>query len=205
MNEVPLGQLIEAEYMLRLEWTDEAVLAELQSLPALPDEDNQQGETNPLWDDPLVRQQLAIYLAIADLVYERKLRGGVPLLLERASYGDMGETMRGLRHSLEAAYYGDLDGLNAVCLQMAQAPQPGARLWSINELGRIQDKRSVPVLLKALHDPAKLVREETIGALEGFCQTFPEIRSEVIHKLQDLPKAFPDSQRVVQEALKAIG
>ena len=207
MNERPLRILIEEEYDLRSGQPDDVILAELQSLPILPDEDIRVGHrflTNPHWDDPYIRKQLAIYLAIADLVYERKLRAAVPLLLERASYGDMGETMRGLRHSLEAAYHPDWDDLNAVCLKMAQSPHNGARLWAIDELGILRNPDSVPTLLQALRDSMDRVREQAVSSLKMLCYEHPDIQTEVIQALQELLKEFPDNQKDVQDALKAI-
>ena len=68
----------------------------VQALPVLPNEDD------PAWDDPRSWHEHAyLYQALADSIYARFLRAGVPLLLERACCGDPGEMMRGLRHTLE--------------------------------------------------------------------------------------------------------
>lgn len=141
--------------------TDEEILSELTALPVLPDEDD------PLWEDDATWVNHALlYVAISDIAATRGLRPAVKLLLERACYGDPGEMMRDLRHSLEGIVDGDWDYLFDVCIEMVGNTNPGARLWAIDELRRLRDKRAVPVLKQALSDTAILVREEAASALE---------------------------------------
>lgn len=49
----------------------------------------------------------------------RSLRAAIPLLLERACYGDPGEMMRGIRHTLEAIVKPQWDILTDECIQAA--------------------------------------------------------------------------------------
>lgn len=162
-----------------------------------------------MWDDPQVEHQLYLYLALGDHIANRKLRKGVPLLLERASYGDMGETMRGLHHSLSHAYDPDWVALADVCIQAAKYPQPGARLWSIDLLGRLNsrklsDVRGLSSLLQALYDPAKLVRFHACYALEWLCESHPEFKQEVRNGLQRLIVETSETLKHAQDALKTM-
>ena len=193
----------------RQNWSDDAILAELAALPVLPPkslslERDWYGPHNPAWDDPLVTHQLMVYLALRDIIGNRKLRAGVPLLLERASYGDMGETMRGLRHSLEAAYNPDWSSLADVCMQAAKSPQPGARLWAVNELGVLRDVRALPVLIETLYDRAKLVRLEACSALKRLSASHPEIRQQVGDALKHLIVETTETLKHAQDSLKAV-
>jgi len=81
---------------------DDEILAEIRSLPALAD------ESNPCWNsDEYLKGTAGLFLALADIARQRKLRNTVRPLLERACYGDPGETMRGLRHVFEAIFQPD--------------------------------------------------------------------------------------------------
>ncbi|MCW3060279.1 MAG: repeat protein [Capsulimonas sp.] len=132
---------------LRRGWSDEEVLAELKAMSVLPDEDD------PAWtEEGTWRDQANLFVALADITAERRLRPAILLLLERACFGDPGEMMRGLRHSLEAIVNPDWDYLVEICIAAARLPQRGARLWAIEELGVLRDKRALPVLEEALRD-----------------------------------------------------
>src|SRR5688572_29865330 len=76
---------------------DEDVLAALRSIPPLVDEDDASWNDNAYWMGVAYP-----YLALAGVAAERRLLPAIGLLLERACFGDPGETMRGLRHDLEA-------------------------------------------------------------------------------------------------------
>jgi hypothetical protein len=75
------------------EHTDEQIIAELKSLPALQDEDR------PVWDEAKYWMGVAYpYLMLAEISRQRRLMPAICLLLKRASYGDPGEIMRGMMH-----------------------------------------------------------------------------------------------------------
>jgi hypothetical protein len=198
----------------RESWSNDQILSELASLRVLPDEylyleRSWFGPDNPAWDDPLVVQQALLYLTLAGLVEERKLRQGVPLLLERASYGDMGEAMRGLHIHLSGAYDPDWPALADVCIRAAEYPQPGCRLWAIDLLGRLNawkliEVRGLPILFEALDDPAKLVRFHACRSLELLCKWHPEYKDEVSKALQQLIVASRETLEHAQTALKEI-
>lgn len=144
----------------RQELSDEQILDELRTLPILPGEESLMADETQPWNN------VYLFLALAGQAAVRKLRPALPLLLERASYGDPGETMRGLCHYLERTVEPDWDALTEICIEAANYPQPGARLWAIAELGRLRDERARPVLIEALNDPMQKVSEEAKFSLE---------------------------------------
>lgn len=158
---LPPAQHIDWLFQQRRDWSDDEILAELKSLPVLPDEDLlMQGDDERAW------RHIYLFVALADQAAERRLRPALALLLERASYGDPGETMRGLCHALEAIVNPDWDLLTDVCIQAAACAQRGARLWAVHELGRLQDERARQSLVDALSDPAGQVRDAAQSSLE---------------------------------------
>jgi hypothetical protein len=125
--------------------SDLEVLAALTELPPLADENDECWRTEDYWERIAYR-----YLALADVASERRLRPAIPLLLDRACYGDPGETMRGLRHRLEAIVDPDWTALADYCLAAARSDRPGTRLWAIDQLMLIEDPRAEPVFQHAI-------------------------------------------------------
>jgi hypothetical protein len=186
LSEKSPWQLIQEASDLRSTWSDEAIMAEIQTLPVLPDEYNEDSDAlldDSHWMDPELQEQLTIYLALVKVVSEHKLRAAVPLLMERVSYGDMGETMRGVWGSLASAYDNKIEWED-LCFQMAQSPYRGVRLWMMQEIALIRDEHSLAVLIKGLHDTAPLVRECAAGWLEFLCQDDSLIRERVLDALR---------------------
>ena len=154
-------QIIERMVKDRRSSSDEEILHELSSLPPLAD------ESDKLWEGEDYWNQVAYpYLALADVAAERRLRPAIGLLLERASFGDPGEIMRGLRHNLEAIANPDWDILADECLQAAQSKRPGTRLWAINELAILGDARAKPVCEAAIAEGPDELRQAAELALE---------------------------------------
>jgi hypothetical protein len=141
--------------------SDQQVLAELAAIPPLADEDD------PCWDREDYWQQVAyLYLALWKIARERRLRAAIPLMLERACYGDPGEIIRSLCHALEAIVAPNYGELSEPCLAAARSPRPGARLWAIFLLKRLREPRALPVFEQVMKDPAARVREEAEMGLE---------------------------------------
>jgi hypothetical protein len=124
--------------------SDEQIIEELRDLPPLKDEDD------PAWEDPDYWNQAYLFVALGKLVGLRRLRQGIPLLLERACLGDPGEIMRGLRHALEAAANGDGALLAELCIAAARSPRAGTRLWAIDQLVVLDDQRARGVFEQAI-------------------------------------------------------
>jgi hypothetical protein len=135
--------------------TDDEVLAELASLTPLAD------ETDPCWDNDVYWHQSGyLYVALADIAAVRRLRPAIKMLLDRACYGDPGEIMRGLRHSLEAIVNPDWTLLADICLGAAQSPRLGTRLWAIHQLTVLEDPRAKPIFEEAIAKGREDVRNE---------------------------------------------
>jgi hypothetical protein len=132
--------------------TDDELLSELAATPPLAD------ENDSCWQDENYWQIVNIYLALADLTADRKLRPAIKLLLEKASYGDPNEIMRGLRHSLEAIVNPDWSYLTDVCLEAAQSSRLGTRMWAISELAILDDARAKPIFEEAVKTGPEEIR-----------------------------------------------
>jgi hypothetical protein len=144
-----------------------------------------------------------LYVAHADLARARRLIGAIPLLYERASYGDPGEMMRGLRHQMEAIVDPTWPVLTRLSMRAAKYPQRGARLWAIRQLGVLRDTAAFGTLVAALTDEAELVRAEARLALEMCCQTNESIRAGAIEALSKfVAKRRRKAER--EDARKAI-
>lgn len=135
------------------------VLANLAAVEPLPD------ESDPRWDDDSFWVAVAYrFLGLGEVAAIRKLRPAVRLMLERACYGDPGETMRGLRHTFEAIYKPDWKSLADEYLALARAPQLGTRLWAIDSLIVLDDPRAIPVFEASVReDPPDIHRRAKIG------------------------------------------
>jgi hypothetical protein len=176
-NEKPI-ETITRLYEERLSWSDDAILEELAGLAVLPDEDD------PAWAREEIWQNADLFIALAKIAASRRLHPALLLLLERASYGDPGEMMRGLRHNLERIVEPDWDLLMNVCITAAKYPQAGARLWAVRELGILRDGRPFEVVISALEDPAEKVRCQACSSLVMICQSNPQYRMQAIEAIR---------------------
>jgi HEAT repeat protein len=174
-------QVIQTMANERRNLPDEEILTELANLDVLPDEDDLVWDEDEIWDKIAYK-----YIALADVAAERRLRPALPLLLEKACYGDPGEIMRGLRNKLEAIVNPEWSYLTDVCIKAAQSNNKGSRLWAIDELRVLQDKRAFQTLVDALHDSASWVRQFACSALVTLSQTNEECRIPAIEALEKL-------------------
>jgi HEAT repeat protein len=133
--------------------SDEEILAELESLVPLADENDGVWTDDSYWQTSAYR-----YVALGDIAAERKLRPAVRLLLERACNGDPGEMMRGLRHSCERIFNPDWPALADICLELSRSKRPGTRMWAINQLMILDDPRARPTFEHALNDEIADIR-----------------------------------------------
>ena len=158
-NDLKPYQIIERMVELRKGCSDADILTELEALPPLSDEDD------PCWDTEKYWVEVAYpYIALGDLIAERKLREAVPMLLDRACFGDPGEIMRGLRNGLEAAVEGDWNYLADICISAARSERLGTRLWAIDELAVLDDPRSRSIFEDAIRTgPAEIRSLAQIG------------------------------------------
>jgi hypothetical protein len=120
--------------------SDTEIIARLECVPPLADEDD------PIWNrDEYWHETAEVFLVLSDISATRRLRPSIRLLLERACYGDPGEIMRGLRHRLEAIVAPELGCLADICLDLANSPRKGTRLWTISQLAILEDPRAKPL------------------------------------------------------------
>jgi HEAT repeat protein len=154
-------QIIDEMTTARSHLSDSEVLAELAAISPLADEDD------PCWDTEKYWHQVANpYLALGNIAAERRLKAAIPLMLERACYGDPGEIMRNLCHVLEGIVEPNYGELSEPCLTAARSPRAGTRLWAIFQLKRLREPLAIPILEQASEDPAEEVRSAAKGALE---------------------------------------
>jgi hypothetical protein len=139
--------------------SDEEVLAKLAAVEPLPDESDPRWNDDAFWFEVTYR-----FLGLGEVSASRKLRPAVRLMLERACYGDPGETMRVLRHTFEAIYKPDWKSLADEYLTLARAPRLGTRLWAIDGLIDIDDPRAIGVLkVSVREDPQEIRWRAEIG------------------------------------------
>jgi hypothetical protein len=127
--------------------SDDEVLAALAAVDPLPDENDPRWDNDSFWFTIAYR-----FLGLANVARLRKLRPAVRLILERACYGDPGETMRGLRHVMEGIYNPDWHLLADEYLALAGAKRPGTRMWAIAGLMILDDPRALPVFEASLRE-----------------------------------------------------
>jgi hypothetical protein len=133
---------------------DVDVLAALSALPALVDESDASWNSDAYWHDVAYP-----YIALADVAAQRRLRPAIRLLLDRACFGDPGEIMRGLRHSLEAIVNPDWHALADECIAAARSPRSGTVLWAMHQLAVLEDAGARPVFEHALSSPEPQIRD----------------------------------------------
>jgi hypothetical protein len=147
---------------------------------------------------------IATAFALADVAAQRKLTSAVVPLLEKASYGDPGEMMRGLRHQLEAIVAPDWQRLVHICLGLSKHPHRGTRLWSIHQLGVLQEAETLDYLAEALNDSADLVRLEGCGSLVMLCQSNSQCRDTALSALRKFKERSKGSSQDYSAAEAAI-
>jgi hypothetical protein len=139
--------------------SDEEVLAALAAVEPFPDEADSRWDDESFWFTVAYR-----FLGLAHSARLRKLRPAVRLILERACYGDPGETMRGLRHVFEGIYNPQWDLLAEEYLALARSERLGTRMWAIAGLMILDDPRAVPVFEASLcEDPEEISHYAKVG------------------------------------------
>jgi hypothetical protein len=106
------------------------------------------------------------FLGLSEVARLRKLRRAVRLILERACYGDPGETMRGLRHVFEEIYNPDWTLLADEYLVCARSDRLGTRMLAIAGLMILDDTRAVSVFEASLREDPKEITDFAMTGLE---------------------------------------
>ena len=140
---------------------DAKVLAKLRAIPSLPDESDEASWNQRFWDN-VVYPSLALWKVVGT----RRLHNAIPLILDRACFGDPGETMRGMCHTLKAVVQPKWSELTPYCDAALKSERPGTRLWAAHQLIRVRDPDALAALEAAANDPEPEVREVVQLALE---------------------------------------
>lgn len=198
-NERSINDLV-ADHEARLaSASDEQVLAELGALEPLPD------ETDSGWNEPpFPLFETAGYLvALADEIGRRQLEEGIPLVLAKACFGDPGETMRGLRHALEAAVDERWERLAEMCVEATKSKRAGTRLWATTELGVLRDPVTLPALVARLSDVEARVRAQAAISINMLGQHHAGAVAALIPVLRDMASTDPSGEvrRACESAL----
>ena len=154
-------QIIDDLAISKSKLSDTEVLAELAAILPLPDESVGCWADDSHWHDAVYP-----YLALCNVAAARRLRAAIPLILDRACFGDPGETMRGLCHYLEAIVKPDWTALTEPCVMALESSRPGTRLWAAHELSRLRDPTAIHALERATQDAVPEVRKEAASALD---------------------------------------
>ena len=165
--------------------TDDAVLAELAAFEPLPPEADAAWQADATWDRALR------LVALADVVAARRLKSGVESILAATSFGDSGETMRGLRHAFEATYAPDCSELATVCERASRSDRPVARLWATAQLGILRERSSFACLVERLGDDERAIREEAGRSLQMLCRAHADLIAEACAALRAAVDADP--------------
>jgi len=175
--------------------SDPALLALLDSIEPLPDEDDR------AWDAPGTFDRAELLLAIAEEVGDRRLVEAIAPLYERVALGDVYESMPTIRHGPERAIERDWERLTAIMRPLARHERAGTRQWSVRELGLLRDPSGLPELIAALVDPEELVRYQACSSLTmvGGILALSQL-SEVLDRLNRA--ASDDSSDLVRKAAR---
>jgi len=155
-------QIIDDMATARKHLSDQEVLAELAAVPPLANEDDACWANDRYW-----REVAYPYLSLWNNAAERRLESAIPLMLDRACFGDPGEIMRNLCHALEAIVNPEWSKLTEPCVAALTSARPGTRLWAAHELGRLRDPSALPALEAAERDTVKWVREWVEAAIKS--------------------------------------
>lgn len=169
------GELIQKLRAERAGRTDAEILAELRMMAPLPPESDagwtKDWKKSPLW------QQACLFVALADELYERQVKSGLTLLLERASCGDPGELFRMLPKYLCHIAELDWEHLLGICMFSLRSTHAGARLWATETIGFLRHEYGdrVRTLGRAaietlVQDPEERIRNAAFKWLQIFRQ-----------------------------------
>jgi hypothetical protein len=137
----PPYQTINDLVQMRKKWSNEQILTELASLEPLPDEfaENEEGfKIDSEWDNEETCEKALnlayLFVAHCDIAVYRQIELSVPLLLERACYGEVGELLRGIDKAFYHIVNQDLNKLSRYCIAAFSSPRKGTRMWAVRTL-----------------------------------------------------------------------
>ncbi len=149
--------------------SDAKVLDKLRAIPPLPDGDDASSWEQTFWDNVAYH-----YLALWRVVCVRQLRVAIPLILDRACFGDPGETMRGMCHILEGIVRPNWSELTPYCVAALKSERAGTRKWAAFQLARLRERSALSALEEAEGDPIPDVRSEIQKAIRSTREALSE-------------------------------
>ena len=177
---------------------DSAILDELRTLEPLPDEDDERWNQDETWS------RAYLLIALADLLAARRLETGVGLVLDKMCLGDPGETMRGLRHSLEAAASPNWSRLAEACVARCSSERAGTRYWAVDELGVLRDPATLPTILQVFDDHEHDVAVAAFRSSAMLVGREPGLRARVIRELRGAGRRRSSLRAEAEAALREI-
>lgn len=175
--------------------SDAEILSELRALEPLPPEGAEDWALDATWN------RACLLVALGDVVAVRRLREGVAEILNCMCLGDPGESMRGMRHSIEAAVDHDWAFLARACVDGSRSDRAGTRFWATDELGILRDVATLDTMIALLDDPEPEVSRQACSSLVMLVQHHPELIQRVAGELHALSERRAD---VREDALRRL-
>lgn len=167
-------------------------------MPPLPD------ESDPVWQSDEIWTAVDLLHALAGLLAERRSHEAVGLILDRMAFGDPFESMRGMRHELEAAVDSDWSRLAEICVSRCSSERAGTRLWALSELGILREHSTLPVVLAAFEDRELLVAETACNSAFMIGDAHGTTHDEIVPALRQIAKTREALRTCVDELLFRI-
>jgi hypothetical protein len=174
------------------------ILEEIRALEPLPD------ETDPSWDHDSIWARTDLLIALADLIAARRLEQGIGLVLDKMCFGDPGEVMRSMRHSLEAAISPDWRRLAEICGERCASERAGTRYWAVQELGVLREPSAMSTILNMFEDREREVALVAFSSAAMVLQWHPELRATATKALRTIAQQRKEVRDEAQDCIRDI-
>ena len=125
-------------------------------------------------------------------------------MLDKMCFGDPGEIMRGMRHSLEAALSPDWPLLTDICVARCSSDRAGTRYWAVDELGVLRDPNAIPTILSLFEDRERDIAILAFRSAGMVLQRQPELRATVIKALRLLAQQRKELRELAEDCIRDI-
>ena len=154
------------------------LLLQLQKMSPMPADDEDEALTEELLD-----QYVAVVDELHQLLEPSRDKRAIAPLIRSFGYGIGYEIYWSTLHTLEKF---DAQQILPHLIDAVQRGERGSRMWAAYMLGRCQDERAIPSLLRLLNDPEEYVRAHAVTALSMISDPST---IEVIASLRNDPSA----------------
>ncbi|WP_338874935.1 hypothetical protein WBJ53_04875 [Spirosoma sp. SC4-14] len=147
-------QITKQIHLERESWTVSQVINELLALPPMPDEDDN------LWDYTKTWYEAEVFLADVNYAARHHLESVIPILYQKACYGDPGEILRGVfKNSVYDIASRDEEKVIHYAVQAYKSIRNGTRYWAVYSLSFFKDlPQAHSILVDALLDSEHQIR-----------------------------------------------